>query len=383
MKKLRSSWIIHAFALLHAATVIACTLSGIPDTLLLTALTMALAIIICFQENLTVEVTIISIVLVNILGYVLGDLGAQVVFEDLPPIWQHSLATFVVTELLGWSLYLFAHRFSPSGAAGYERKLSWKRNKWWLVAAVVLVFGLRVYLGMFPSRNLFDDSGSFGILALITVFALGYMIYFANQMQREASSQRTRRHQAEFRYMTLKHQVDPHFLFNSLNVLDSIVQEGSKEEASQYIHNMAGIYRYLMQHESKRLVPLADEIAFARNYRDLIHIRFPEGLVFSDNLEGRTLRGYVVPCTIQLLIENAVKHNAISPEKPLYVTLTCEENTFTVRNNRIPKNPTRGSTGIGLQYIRNQYRDLAGAEIVIEKTVDYFTVTVPLLEGNY
>ena len=166
MKKWGTQLLIHGFALSHAVTVALCARAGLPDTLFLTVLTMAMAIVICYREQLTVQVTIVSLVLVNVLGFVRGNLGAQVVFEDYPPVWQHVFSTFIVTELLGWSLFLFAHRFKPVGATHYERRQSWIHGKWWLVAIVAAIFGLRIYIGINYKGNLFQDSAALGIMTI-------------------------------------------------------------------------------------------------------------------------------------------------------------------------------------------------------------------------
>ncbi len=382
MKRIGTPWLIHGFALLHMGVTLACTLAGIPDSLLLTALTMTLAILICMRENLTVEITVASLLLVNILGFLLGNFGASLVFEPLPPLWQHALTTFIVTELLGWGLYLFAHRYFHVGPARYEHRQSWKKNWPWLALTVAVIFGIRVYTEITYQGNLIKDLGVVALLVILSVAALSFMVYHAMRMQNEVSRQRTRRHQAEFRYMTLKHQVNPHFLFNSLNVLDSIVQDGSREEASAFVHKLAGVYRYLMQQEGKALVPLRDEITFARNYRELVQIRFPEGLVVDDRIGEPVPEGYIIPCALQLLLENATKHNSIGPDHPLVVSACIRGRYLTVTNNLIPKLSTRPSTGIGLQYIRNQYRDLAGEEIEVVKTADSFSVTLPILEKS-
>lgn len=382
MKKWNPHAFIHGFALLHAGTVALCAWLGIPDTLALTALTMLMAVLLCYEENLTVDISIMALILVNVLGFLLGNLGAQLLLNFLPSAWKNIVATVVVTEMMGWALFWFAHTFSPANAASYDRKLSWKRRRGLLVGAIAVIFGLRVYIDLSYQGNIFQESAIVGILVIISVVLLGFMIRFATKMQQEATDQRTRRHQAEFRYMTLKNQVDPHFLFNSLNVLDSIVLEGTPQEASAYIHKLASIYRYLMQHEAKKLVPLSEEIQFARTYRELIQIRFPEGLVLEDRVGADIPHGYIIPCTLQLLLENAIKHNAISPENPLIVSVSTDGKSITMRNTRIPKVSTRPSTGIGLQYIRNQYRDLADTEITVTQTLDSFAVTVPILEDS-
>lgn len=374
-------WIIHGFALMHAATTILCTLSGMPDSMLLTLLTMGMAVLICYRENLTVEITVTSLILVNTLGFILGNIGAQIPLDWMPDIWQHAVTTFSVTEVLGWALYFFAHRFSPSGAAGYEREQSWYRNAAWLVISIALVFGVRLYIeANYTGNLLIENSGALIILVVTTLLCLIFMVNFALQMQREVSTQRSRRHQAEFSYMTLKNQINPHFLFNSLNVLDSIIQGGgSREEASEYVRKMASLYRYVLKQEGKRLVPLKEEIEFARTYQDLIRIRFPEGLAFPALFSEEELYGYMVPGTLQLLIENAIKHNAISADNPLVVSAWIEDGAMVVKNNRIPKLSPVSSTGIGLQYIRNQYRDIAGKEISVLETAHSFTVTIPII----
>ena len=376
----KTAWLIHGFALLHVAVTMLCTAMGVRDSLLLTALTMALTGVICFQENLTVEITVTALILVNVIGFLLGNIGAFVLEDLLPPIWHHAISTFLVTEGIGWGLYLFAHRFSPYGPAGYEREQSWYKHAGWLVIAIGLVFGIRVYTDLnFNGDSVLENSGVMVLLILTTVVSLILMVNFAINMQQEASKQRTRRHQAEFRYMNLKNQVNPHFLFNCLNVLDSIVQDGKREEASEYIQKMASLYRYMMNQEGKRLVALSDELEFTRTYRELMQIRYPEGLVILDRMRPTDLTGYTVPCTLQLLVENAIKHNAIAPDKPLVITVTSDRQSITLTNNRIPKLTPSRNSGIGLQYIRNQFRDIAGKEIFITETEDSFSVTIPIL----
>ena len=383
MKMKATGWIIHGFALLHVAVNVLCTYAGIPDSMFLTALTMALAVVICYRENLTVEITVMALILVNTLGFILGNIGAQVLPSHWEPVWQHASATFAVTEILGWGLYAFANRFSPFGQAGYDREQCWYEHAGWLVTAIALVFGIRLYIDSHYTGNvLLEDSGAMIVLVSTTLLSLVFMVNFALQMQREVSAQRTRRHQAEFRYMTLKHQVNPHFLFNSLNVLDSIIHEGTREEASDYIRKMATLYRYLVKQEGKRLVPIQEEVEFARTYRELMQIRFPEGLEIVDRAGQLPADGWIVPCTLQLLVENAVKHNAVSASRPLVITATSDGESITVSNNLIPKVTPVSNTGIGLQYIRNQYRDIAGKEITVLETSDSFSVTIPIIKES-
>ena len=454
MKRIGTGWLIHGFAALHVAGVVACALLGWPDSLLLTALTMFMTVVICLRRNLTVEFTAVCVVLVNILGYLLGHVGAEL-FNFTPEIVNNILATFLTTELIGWALDLFARTWNvPTSVPG-----SWKENLGWLVFAVIAVFALRLFIELFIFRGApfkgVDIVGAFrsflgnsllilamfvgtlwfirtghdkhysldiatigttlfiGLIAILsallhsfglpfhwsfpldpaalsrnivvallvemTLFGLTYMVEYAVNIRRELGTQRERRHLAEYRYMALKNQVNPHFLFNSLNILDSIVQDGEREEASRYIHKLAGIYRYMLQHDGEKLVRLSEEVTFVSMYYDLLKIRFPEGISVEKDIRPEDLSRMVVPCTLQLLVENVTKHNAISPEAPVCIRVATDGRFLTLENNRRPRASEPVSTGLGLPYIRKQYMDISGEGILIEKTEDVFRVRIPLL----
>ena len=454
MKRIGTGWLIHSFAALHVAVVVICALLGWPDSLILTALTMFLTVVICLRRNLTVEFTAVFVVLVNILGFILGRLGAEI-FQFSPDLLNHCLASFLTTELIGWSLDLFARTwYVPSDVRG-----SWKENLGWLVFAVIAVFALRLFIELFIFRGApfkgVDIVGAFrsflgnslvliamfvgtiffirtghdkhysldvatigttlfigltavlgallhtfglpfhwtfpidmatlsrnivvALLVEMTLFGLTYMVEYAMNIRRELGTQRERRHLAEYRYMALKNQVNPHFLFNSLNILDSIVQDGEQEEASRYIHKLAGIYRYMLQHDGEKLVRLGEEITFVSMYADLLKIRFPEGISVEKDIREEDLSRMVVPCTLQLLLENVTKHNAITPEAPVCIRVHTDGKYLFMENNRIPKASVPVSTGLGLPYIRRQYKDLSGQDILVDETDDVFRVRIPLL----
>ena len=454
MKRIGTGWLIHGFAALHVATVVVCALLGWPDSVILTLLTMVLTVLICQRRNLTVEFTAVFIVLVNILGFVLGRLGAEI-FNFPSEILNRSLATFLTTEALGWSLNLFARTYHlPS-----RMRRPWNENLGWLIFAVVTVFALRVFIEIFIFRKgpfqgvdvvaafrsflsnslvlllmfigtlLFIRSGHdrhysldvatigttlfIGLISILgallhtlglpfhwtpaldaallsrsiviallvemTLFGIVYMVEYAVNIRRELGTQRERRHLAEYRYMALKNQVNPHFLFNSLNILDSIVQEGDREEASLYIHKLAGVYRYMLQHDGEKLVRLSEEVTFVTMYCDLLRIRFPEGFSVERDIAPEDLSRRIVPCTLQLLMENVTKHNAITPENPIHIRVRTGDGFLTMENDRVPKASPPVSTGLGLPYIRKQYQDISGQDIAVEQTDDTFRVRIPLL----
>ena len=142
---------------------------------------------------------------------------------------------------------------------------------------------------------------------------------------------------------------------------------------------LAGIYRYMLRIEQERLVTLRDEMEFVEQYVDLLKVRFPEGLDISIDIPDEKLGRKVVPCSVQLLIENATKHNTISAEKPLRIDVRCDDDSIVVSNNLNPKVSTGPSTGLGLKYLRDQYRDVSGKEAAVHMTDNEYTVVIPLI----
>ena len=217
------------------------------------------------------------------------------------------------------------------------------------------------------------------LMAQITVYCIVYMINYAITAQHEMQNEREKANMAQYRYLKLKRQVNPHFLFNSLNILDCLVCEEKTEQASSYIHKLAGIYRYMIKSEEEQIVTMREELEFVRRYLDLLELRFPEGLEVDLNVPEEVMSRYVLPCSIQLLIENATKHNTVSSENPLVIEVEVKDDKVIVRNNLIPKVTKSSSTGLGQKYIRQLYHDLSGKDIVIGKTETDYCVTLPLL----
>jgi len=217
------------------------------------------------------------------------------------------------------------------------------------------------------------------LITQITVYCIVYMVNYAVTAGSRMQQEKEKKHVAQYRYQKLKRQVNPHFLFNSLNALDCLVWEQKTEQASTYIHKLASVYRYMIKSEDDELVNLQEELTFVEMYTDLLKVRFPDGFDVEINvLEGDKAR-FVLPCSIQLLIENVIKHNIVSPERPLHIKVESDGSSVKVSNNIIPKVTKVQSTGLGQKYIRQQYMDLSGKAIHIRQTNDEYSVTLPLL----
>lgn len=156
-----------------------------------------------------------------------------------------------------------------------------------------------------------------------TLYSAVFIVDYALTARAGLRAERGRTHQAQFLYMKLKQQVNPHFLINSLNILDCLVCEERTAQASDFIHKLAGIYRYMLQNEQEPLVPMERELAFVEKYVELLQVRFVDGFRVEWLVAPEARKRNVVPCSMQLLVENAIKHNAVDAAEPLTIRIVA------------------------------------------------------------
>ena len=379
MRHLKTSAIIHGFALLHVAAAVLCRIGDINDDLILTSLTIFLTVILCQRHRQSVEFSAIVIIIANIVGYLMGTgIASFVNLFVSHPLLSPAIATFITTETIGWALLLFLKQYSSQSST--DRKTTPKEITW-LIIAIAVVLALRFIIRHFSSTIFSGEFllGSVAMMAAILIYSVIYMVVYAITARRNAEKEKDRADLAKFQYLNLKQQVNPHFLFNSLNILDALVMDGKDEEASTYIHKLAGIYRYMLKNENETTVSLRDEMTYVGMYSDLLKVRFQEGLVIETTIPEEDMAKSVIPCSVQLLVENATKHNAVSPENPLKVSIVSDGETLTVSNNLIPRITPSQSSGLGLNYIREQYDSRSPKGVQITRTEDNYTVKLPLL----
>jgi len=180
----------------------------------------------------------------------------------------------------------------------------------------------------------------------------------------------------EAQFESLKTQVNPHFLFNSLNTLMSLVQGNA--DAERYIENLSEFMRYILKNRNSEAVSLKEELEVANQYLYLQSSRFPHKLHASVRIPDEYLGCQLPPLTLQMLIENAIKHNEISAEHPLSIQIYIKDHDLVVENNLNEKLEAEHSIGIGLENIRSRYQFLLGKDILVTRTDAYFRVTLPL-----
>ena len=220
--------------------------------------------------------------------------------------------------------------------------------------------------------------GEYMVLILIT--SIKYTKSFFKAYRDEAiQGERLKQEAISLQYQVMQNQVNPHFLFNSLNVLGSLI-DLDQEKAKKFTRELSLFYRELLHFKDKDLIPLDEEISFVRKYIYLQKIRFGDHFDVQILLKDHT-EGEVIPMSIQMLLENAVKHNIISGENPLKVIIgKPAAGEIFIENNRQPKPSTDKSDKIGLKNLQHRYRFLTNRKMKVESTEKYFRVTIPLVK---
>lgn len=281
-----------------------------------------------------------------------------------------------------------------------DRRISWleapiKRALYAVLAMVfysVFAFLLveltmqAIVYGTFPK-----DFGNWAvqksIVPLILSFIIGWSMagrgFFVSWRRSEKKSQALKVEMLNYRYEALRNQINPHFLFNSFNVLSDLVYE-DQELAVKFIRQLSDLYRYVLDSREKELVPLQEELEFIESFIFLLKTRFEDKIEVSMELQAQADE-MIVPMTLQLLIENAVKHNEASKKHPLKISVAREDGKIVVRNGLRIRSVGDDSKQTGLKNISQQYahlseQQLTSYQIEIEETESEFVVRVPVLK---
>lgn len=254
------------------------------------------------------------------------------------------------------------------------------------VATLFCVFLLRIFEDVvlegemleqfFAEETIGNYYFAMGITIVILILLHGfhfYKRYQENRVKREKIIAGT----ASAQFETLKNQIDPHFLFNSLNVLSSLIEE-NPDSAQRFTTSLSKIYRYVLEQKDKELVSVQEELSFAKTYMNLLKMRF-ENSVFYEVQEIANPDAKVVPLSLQLLLENTIKHNVVSPQRPLRIRIFEQDGFLIVQNDLQKKEVLQDRRGVGLQNIVNRYAILTERHVLVQETTEHFTVKLPIL----
>lgn len=229
---------------------------------------------------------------------------------------------------------------------------------------------------VFTIRKPFYRTTAFLALSTLTLLLAGYLALRLRDRRIERAAALKRR-QVEAQLQTLKAQINPHFLFNSFNTLVSVIEE-DPATAVQYVEHLSDFYRSILQYREKTLIPLKEEIDIVRSYTYILHKRYGDGLII--HIADTWPDAWIVPLALQICVENAVKHNVISGNRPLRIGIRMEDERMIVIENTLQKKHVHEeSTGFGLQSIIGRYALLGGHQVSVIEGKNTFKVAIPAL----
>lgn len=281
---------------------------------------------------------------------------------------------------------LMRRRFS-----GYSNTM--RRLLWQLGLAIVYTTGASLALGILLdfilglSYQLPPHEGNLLVSYILTFFTISIYesVYFSTRWKESLiESEKLKRENLQSQFETLKTQVSPHFLFNSLNTLITIIPE-NPEQAVEFVQKLSGVYRYILQTKDRELVSLPQEVAFAQAYLFLMKMRFGENLHIHWQVSPEHNQARLPPLSLQMLLENAIKHNVVSAQKPLFIDIYTEAGENLVVKNNLQLKSVRladesDSTKLGLPNVTKRYSFLTKRPVDIMITATNFIVALPLLQ---
>ncbi|MCX6216138.1 histidine kinase [Spirosoma sp.] len=327
-----------------------------------------------------------------LLWIALGGLVArQWVVPDIS--WQVQALLFVMSFIMLNLVWVFHYQFNEwlNRRMPFEKNVRWRiivqlLGGWTIVKTVAVVAGYFVALRFFPPALTLLNKLGFIIVGMMiflvnTIICLGFIAsHLLRRWQENAlRTAQLEKEKVQVQLDSLKNQVSPHFLFNSLSSLDSLIDD-NPVLARQFLQQLSKVFRYVLQHKEKALVPLETELAFIKNYISLLHTRFDGAFVVTCEVDEPALDQLIVPVTLQILIENAIKHNIISEAHPLTITLSTHDGYLSVTNPLQRKRQVETSNRLGLENLTLLYSFLSQKPVEIIETDARFQVRLPLLD---
>ncbi|MEM9525073.1 MAG: histidine kinase [Bacteroidota bacterium] len=333
----------------------------------------------------------------------LGQIQADS-FEEYLTCYAIALAFTIIYWTVGCFIVIQLRKRMP-GQEETPKRLLWTLVALTVATIIISTVGSSLLGYLLPpdESDIGQPSLAFKIIMsftlVIMVISIYESIYFFVMFKRTAlERERLAKENMQAQLSVLKQQMNPHFLFNSLNTLVNIIPEDT-EKATLFTQRLAAVYRRILEYRHKELISLQEELISLKDYIFLMQTRFEDKLNIEWCLSARTrvqcggkpkeaevpphLRFHrIVPLSVQLLVENAIKHNVVSQDKPLTIKITLDETSVTVSNKLNLRNRRLSSTGWGHQNLSKRYAAITDQPVDIQQTEDFFTVSVPVLEPS-
>ena len=306
------------------------------------------------QLQKVIKLTLIIFIVIEVINVIMGS---EINFN------KRLLVHFFFTALYTFSLYganallfvqldaFFVDRFAIKRLiAGFVGSF---------VVSLIVIFVLHVFEEVVYGNNSFEyflanEKPSNYLAAIIITFFVTLSVhaiaFYKAYNENKVKEQKIIAGTANAKFESLKNQIDPHFLFNSLNVLSSLIEE-NPDNAQRFTTSLSKIYRYVLEQKDKELVPVEEELAFAKTYMNLLKMRFENSLFYELPTSFISPEAKVVPLSLQLLLENTVKHNVVSEQRPLHIRIYVEGDYLAVQNDYQKKEVLQERQGVGLQNI--------------------------------
>jgi hypothetical protein len=339
-----------------------------------------------FNLHYIFKVSLIIAIVVFVIERILFANGFNAPINELVKVFFiHFMYAFVLSLI---NFYFFYYLSEKVDWKGY----SLKRLIIGLIGSIILtMIGLTVLrfvtlvliLGR-PFDQFLNDKNAgtyylFGLIITLIASLVFHAIYFYKALtEKKVKEQQIVAKTETAKYESLKSQIDPHFLFNSLNVLTSLISENPKQ-AEKFTTKLAKVYRYVLEQKSKDLIDLDEELQFAKTYMELLKMRFENAVTFQIPEKASNPNLKIIPLSLQLLLENTIKHNIVSEDQPLNVIITEENGYLKVVNNFNPKTSVEKGTKVGLKNIIDRYQLITLKKVLIEKNNQQFSIKLPLL----
>ncbi len=295
----------------------------------------------------------------------------------------------IVTSAIYIFFFAYCCWLVHAAVIAYTARMQQPARCFWIRAGVIgaLSLGAYVYDQLFahvlvypfdvtPLKRMIIVQVRGFLISGVIYFILYYLYVLGQKQQASLELEQLKQAQLKANLSSLKEQISPHFLFNTLNTLSTLTQE---QVVKDFVNELSNVYRYLLQYKENNTVRLADELTFSHSYLYILKARMEDAIVIRVDVPDEILSSRVPPLTLQLLIENAIKHNVAARYKPLTISIYGNKELLVVENNYQPKSSAVAGTGTGLGNISERYRLLFDREIQIEQTANSFTVKLPVV----
>ncbi|MCF6132580.1 2TM domain-containing protein [Flavobacterium wongokense] len=338
-----------------------------------------------FQNLLpkTLLLTVIIFIAIQLLNVILGN---QIHFNyNLAIAFGYCFLYTFLLSYANWGLFYYLDRIFQSNRFSTKRIIIGFFGSF--SVTLIVIFLLRTFEEVIVNQKSFDnylknESPANYIVSVVITFIVSLSFYafyfFKAYNDSKVKEQKIIAGTASAQFESLKNQIDPHFLFNSLNVLSSLIEE-NPDNAQRFTTSLSKIYRYVLEQKDKELVSVSEELAFAKTYMNLLKMRFENSITYEIPTDFDNAEAKVVPLSLQLLLENTIKHNVVSEQKPLHIKIYIENNYLIVENNLQKKEVLQDRRGVGLQNIVNRYGLISERKMLIEQNENYFKVKIPIL----